>query len=124
MELNELIEKLEKAQGQATEGKWRADGSIIDIWNDDDMISGSPVSTIHDKDAQAIATRHNTALDILPRLRELSLLRPLFVKTDKEARTLRIRVTKAEEESARLKRALIGTGISPRLAAAIAEGSP
>ena len=52
----------------------------------------------------------DTLRDVLENLRQVS--------------NLRTRAEKAESESARLRAALIATGINPRLVAAIAEGDP
>ncbi len=69
MELNELIEKLEEAQGQATEGEWRREKHKLLQTNGLYRASADRFA-----DAQAIATRHNTAGDVLEALRNLGQL--------------------------------------------------
>ena len=133
MELKELIEKLEEAQGHSTKGEWVPHneeflGHACSISHS--CIDNDPVTTIiaehieKVEDAQAIATWHNTASDVLRELKRASQLGPSLVRVARLCEELRARATKTEEESARLKRALITTGVQPRLAAAIAEGGP
>ena len=144
MKLEELIEKLEEAQGQPTEGEL----TVVNRKLFDEPTSSFELHRLlpdtydivaDDMDeevAQAIATRHNTAGAVLEKLQDLRLLiecsrdeilhlrsraetaeerasylGPALARVARLCEELRTRSTKSEEESARLKTALIATGV-------------
>lgn len=97
MELNELIEKLEEAQGQATEGEWSVENRYLVDRSQPSIRSVGVVET--DEQAQAIATRHNMAGAVLEKLQDLRLL--IECSRD-EILHLRERAEAAEERASKL----------------------